>query len=98
VAFTSPRWKPFFEDLERRGILGQLERWLSERIAADELKLRLLIRETLITDAEKLAQVHAMQGRLSAYAALKGAMRDLGKRPESATLRDASKSDSVSSG
>jgi hypothetical protein len=89
VAFTSPRWKPFFEDLERRGILGQLERWIRERIAATEQEFKLVIRTTIITDAQKLADVHVLQGRLSAYASLLGQMRDLGKRPETATLRDA---------
>lgn len=92
MPFTSPRWKPFFEDLERRGILPQLVKWLDERQAADEDKLRVLLRTTVIDDAKKLAEVHALQGRLSARAADRAMLRTLGERPKTQTLKDAAES------
>ena len=73
-------WRPFFEDLERRGFLTQLRAHLLEIIAADEAELRRTLRTVYITEAKELAIVHGLQGRLGAYAKLLATWKTLGVR------------------
>jgi hypothetical protein len=73
-------WRPFFEDLERRGFLTQIRAFILELVEADEKQLRKMFRDVLVTDAKELAAIHAMQGRLSAYAKLLSTLKTLGER------------------
>ncbi len=62
------QFRALFATLERAGQLQPILSAIRVEIAHDEQALRVLLRTVLITDAEKLARVHALQGRLSAYA------------------------------
>ena len=70
-----------FETLERDGSLAVVLDVVRRRSATAEQKLRLLLRKALITDAATMAEVHALQGRLSAYADVLVIFRALGARP-----------------
>jgi len=73
-------WRPFFEDLERRGVLPQLRAFILELAEADEKELRLMLRDVIITEHKELAKIHVFQGRLSGYAKMLATMKTLGER------------------
>jgi hypothetical protein len=79
--------RTYFLDLEQTGRLLPLLNWITEQSRITERDLSLLIRKVLITDAQALAEVHAYQGRLSAYADLLVKMKALGQRPAPALQR-----------
>ena len=78
---TDEATRRVFESLERDGTLSVVLEVVRRRSTTAEQKLRLLLRKALITDAAAMAEVHALQGRLSAYADVLVIFRALGARP-----------------
>jgi len=79
MAFSDDDYRRVFRRLRQQGELDVLLMMLREESTTCERELNVMLRTILVTDGKELAKMHALQGRLSAFAHLLTVYKTLGE-------------------